>query len=45
MTKTTFFFLFLYISTTTSGDLFDNSLSFDGLYHQEVPSLASTFIS
>lgn len=38
-------FFVLYISTTPSGDLFDNSLSFDGLYRQEVSSLASTFIS
>ncbi len=34
----------LYISTIQSADLSDNSLSFDGLYRQEVPSLAFTFI-
>lgn len=38
------FFILLYISTTLSADLFDNSLSFDGLYYQEETSLASTFI-
>ncbi len=43
ITKPPSFFM-LYISTIQSADLSDNSLSFDGLYRQEVPSLASTFI-
>ncbi len=44
ITKPPSFFFMIYISTIQSADLFDNSLSFDGLYRQEVPSIASTFI-